>query len=282
MNQSKPRFRRIFLTLFASLLVFQLFAQDTTTTTTTAPPASTRQMRAQQKRDRMNRALRMEEEGDLIFNKQNVFGLRLASDGYGLSYEKGYFKTTTRTLLFNAELNEKHSPKEHHVSAASDGFDFSSIVPYKLNNLYEFKVSIGQQILIGGKGNKNGVAVSAIYSGGLTLGMLKPYYLEITNAISSAGNEETYAQFARDSTVGDQITGAAGFLVGWDRVTLKPGLNARQAMRFDYGRLNQTVAAVEVGLTEEYFSGKMPIMYEAPAKQFFFNAYVSILFGSRK
>lgn len=230
----------------------------------------------------MNRALRMEEEGDLIFNKQNVFGIRLASDGYGISFEKGYFKTPTRTLLFSAELNEKHSPKEHHVSASSDGFDFSSIVPYKLNNFYELKLSIGQQVLIGGKGNKNGVAVSAIYSGGLTLGMLKPYYLEITNAISSVGTEQTYAQFASDSTVGDQITGASGFLVGWDHLTVKPGLNARQAMRFDYGRLNQTVAAVEVGLTEEYFSGKMPIMYEVPGKQFFFNAYVSILFGGRK
>lgn len=272
-------FRPVFLTFFASLFVLQLFAQDSTNT---APPPTARQTKAQAKRDRMNRALRMEEEGDLIFNKQNIFGIRLASDGYGLSYEKGYFKTPTRTLLFNAELNEKHSPQEHHISASNDGFDFSSVVPYKLNNLYEFKLSVGQQLLIGGKGNKNGVAVSAIYSGGLTLGMLKPYYLEITNAISSATNEQTYLQFAQDTIIGDQITGSSGFLVGWDHLTIKPGLNAKQAMRFDYGRLNQTVAAVEVGLTEEYFSAKMPIMYRIPAKQFFFNAYVSILFGGRK
>lgn len=267
------------LTLLASVLVLQVFAQDSTNT---APPPTARQSKAQARRERMNRTLRMEEEGDLIFNRQNVFGIRLASDGYGLSYEKGYFQTPDRTLLFNVELNEKHSPKEHHISASSDGFDFSSVVPYKLNNLYEFKLSVGQQVLIGGKGNKNGVAVSAIYSGGLTLGMLKPYYLEVTNAISSATNEQTYAEFAKDTTIGDQITGSAGFLVGWDNLTIKPGVNARQAMRFDYGRLNQTVAAIEVGLTEEYFAGKMPIMYDVPAKQFFFNAYVSILFGSRK
>ncbi len=75
------------------------------------------------------------------------------------------------------------------------------------------RLSIGQQILIGGKGNKNGVAVTALYAGGLTIGMLKPYYLDITNAITGASNQQTYAQFAhRDSTTGDQITGAAGFL----------------------------------------------------------------------
>jgi hypothetical protein len=273
----KSRFRHIFLTVLAAVLVFQAVAQDTTY----APPTQ-RQTRQQEKRNRMNNALRMEEEGDLIFNRQNVFGIHLASDGYGISYEKGFFRTPSRTLLWEFELNEKHSPKEHHISATTDGFDFSSVVPYKLNNLYEFKMSIGQQILIGGKGNKNGVAVTAVYAGGITIGMLKPYYLDITNAISGASNQQTYAQFANDSTTGDQITGAAGFLIGWDDLTIKPGLNAKQGMRFDYGRLNQTVAAVEVGLTEEFFSGKMPIMYLAPAHQFFFNAYVAILFGNRK
>lgn len=269
---------RVFLTILAATLVFQLYAQDTTY----APPPTTKQARAQAKRNRMNNALRMEEEGDLIFNRQNVFGIRLASDGYGISYEKGYFRTPTRTVLWEFELNEKHSPKEHHISAQTDAFDFSSIVPYKLNNLFEFKAAIGQQILIGGKGNKNGVAVTALYAGGLTLGMLKPYYLDITNEISQASNQQTYAQFASDSVTGDQITGAAGVLVGWGNLTIKPGINAKQGMRFDYGRLNQTVAAIEVGLTEEFFSGKMPIMYLVPAKQFFFNAYVSILFGNRK
>jgi hypothetical protein len=266
---------KFFLTILASTLVMSLYAQDSTT-------YYPNQAKANARRDRMNNMLRMEEEGNLIFNKQNVFGIRLATDGYGLSFEKGKFKTPKRTLLYVFELNEKHSPKEHHISAQSDGFDFSSVVPYKLNNFYEFKAAIGQQILIGGKGNKNGVAVTALYTGGLTLGMLKPYELDISNAITGAGERQTFAQFASDSTVGDQITGASGFTAGWDHLTVKPGVNAKQAMRFDYGRLNQTVAAIEVGLTEEYFTGKMPIMYLVPAKQFFFNAYVSILFGNRK
>jgi len=279
------RFRHLLLTILAATLVFQLYAQDTTYT---PPPPTEKQNRQQAKRNRMNNALRMEEEGDLIFNRQNVFGIRLASDGYGISFEKGYFRTPTRTVLWELELNEKHSPKEHHISAQSDGFDFSSVVPYKENNLFEFKAAIGQQILIGGKGNKNGVAVTVLYAGGLTLGMLKPYYLDISS-ISGASNQQTYAQFANDSTPGDQITGAAGILIGWDNLTIKPGINAKQAMRFDYGRLNTTVAAIEVGVTEEFFSGKMPIMYDppgfgnsSPPKQFFFNAYVSIHFGSRK
>ena len=234
------------------------------------------------KRDRMNNLLRMEEEGDLIFNKHSIFGIRLASDGYGINYEKGKFKSPTRTLLFQFELNEKKDPKEHHISATSDGINFSSVVPYKLNNLYEFKMAIGQEHLIGGKGNRNGVAVSALYSGGVTIGLLKPYYLDVQNQITGATSRKTFAQMANDTTEGDLITGASGFTVGWDNLTVKPAVNAKQAMRFDYGRLNQTVAAIEVGLTEEYYFNKIPLVYLVKQKQFFFNAYVAILFGSRK
>jgi len=53
-------------------------------------------------------------------------------------------------------------------------------------------------------------------------------------------------------------------------------------MRFDYGRLNETVTAIEVGLTGEYYSSKIPQMLYNKEKQFFFNAYLAILLGRRK
>jgi hypothetical protein len=269
---------KLFLTILALTLVIHLFAQDSTYVSKMDAQNNKRNA----KREKMNNMLRMEEEGDLIFNKHNIFGIRLATDGYGISFEKGKFKTPTRTLLYEFELNEKKSPKEHHVSATSDGINFSSIVPYKLNNLYELKAAIGQQILIGGKGNKNGVAVTALYAGGLTLGLLKPYYLDVTNAITGVTTRKTFDQMEKDTTNGDAITGASGFTVGWGHLSFKPAVNAKQAMRFDYGRLNQTITAIEVGLTEEFYFSKIPQVYLVPYKNFFFNAYVSILFGSRK
>lgn len=268
---------RFFLTILASVLVAQLFAQNTDSTNMLS-----KRNRQNSRRERMNNLLRMEEEGDLIFNKHNIFGIRLATDGYGINFEKGKFKSPSRTLLFQFELNEKKDPKEHHISATSDGINFSSVVPYKLNNLYEFKMAIGQQQLIGGKGNRNGVAVTALYSGGVTIGMLKPYYLDVQNQVTGATTRKTYAQMASDTSSVNMITGASGFTVGWDNLTIKPAVNARQAMRFDYGRLNQTVAAIEVGLTEEYYFSKIPLVYLVKQHQFFFNAYVAILFGSRK
>jgi len=265
--------KKLFLSALASIMIVSLFAQD-------APPGqqpSPKRDKKTAKKERINNLLKMEEEGDLIFNKHNIFGIRLATDGYGISFEKGKFKTPTRTLLFSIELNEKKSPKEHKVSNTPDGFNYNSIVPFKLNNFYEFKMSVGQQHLIGGKGNKNGVAVTALYSGGVSLGLLKPYYINVQNV----PGHTTFDKWYTDTTQGN-LAGAAGFTVGWGHVAVKPGLNGKTAMRFDYARLNQSITAIEVGLTYEYYFSKITQMYLVPPKQFFFNAYLQIMFGSRK
>jgi len=266
--------KKLFLSTLILLAVVSLYAQDSSY-------VSPRRNKKDAKRDRINNLIRMEEEGDLIFNKHNIFGIRLATDGYGINFEKGKFVTPTRTILYQFELNEKKSTKEHKVSASPDQFNYSSLVPYKLNNFYIFKMAIGQQHLIGGKGNKNGVAVTALYTGGVSIGMLKPYYVDVQNTQTGETTRKTFTELQTD-TLPDVVTGASGFTVGWGHLKIKPGLNAKGAMRFDYGRLNQSVTAIEVGLTGEYYFSKIPQVLLVPQKNFFFNAYVQIMFGSRK
>ena len=265
--------KKLFLVTSISLITLNLFAQDSTNNyrySQTDKKAA--------KRDRINNLLRMEEEGELIFNKQGIFGIRIATDGYGISYEKGKFKTPNRTVLLQFELNEKKIHKDHKVAAAYNGYNFNSVVVGKLNNFYEFKASIGQQHLIGGKGNKNGVAVTALYSGGLTLGILKPYFVDVQD---QQGNT-FQSKYPTIIDSGYLELGASGFTVGWNDITVKPGVNGKVAMRFDYGRLNTTITAIEAGVTAEYFFSSIPMLYLVPYKQFFFNAYVSIMFGRRK
>jgi hypothetical protein len=266
--------KKFLLSAFISFITVSLLAQDSTYN---AVPQSKSDKKAQ-KRERINKLMRMEEEGDLIFNKHNIFGIKVASDGYGISFEKGKYKTPEKTTIFQFELNEKKSSKEKRLSAG----DFSSVVEFKLNNFYEFKLAMGQQFLIGGKGNKNGVAVTALYTGGLSLAILKPYYINLVD-VNDNQTRETWPQYIADSNASNKaVSGAAGFFVGWDHVTFKPGVNAKTALRFDYGRFNETITALEVGLTAEFYFSKIPQVYIVPYKQFFFNAFVAIEFGSRK
>ncbi len=255
----------------------RILAQQTAT-----PPTNQRyQSRADAKRDRINRLMKMEEEGDLVFDHHTVFGLRLATDGYGLFYERGKFRSTRKTTLLQIEINEKKDPKDHKAAVGQfNGATYNSIAVGRLNNFYQLKGAYGQEYLIGGKNNKNGVAVSGVYTAGVTLGFLKPYLLDVSyDANDNNSHTSSYPKVLDSSYL---VNDAQGLGSGWNKLSYKPGLNAKAALRFDYGRFNQNVTAIEIGGTVEYYFSKIPLEMYVQQKNVFFNAYISIMFGRRK
>jgi hypothetical protein len=80
----------------------------------------------------------------------------------------------------------------------------------------------------------------------------------------------------------DVITGGAGFGKGWSAIKVKPGVFGKIAMRFDYGRFNESVSALEIGMSAEYYFSKIPIMLFQKDRHLFMQAYLAILFGRRK
>lgn len=245
---------------------------------------SAKEIKKAANKERINQLIKQEEEGAIIFQKQTTFGIKLNSDGYGAFLELGRLKTPRKTNLFSLELGERKHPKEEkRYQGNSQGFYIGN--PYifgKVNNFYYAKLGFSQQRLIGGKGNKNGVAVSAIYGGGLSAGLLKPYYIRINDP--QDGNQKDIKYQNNDSVflAADIITGSAGLGKGFNEIKFKPGLFAKTAIRFDYGRYNEVVSAIEVGLNAEFYSSKMPLLLRNKDKQLFFNAYAAIVFGKRK
>jgi hypothetical protein len=265
--------KKFVLFLLAGTLASNLWAQDNPT-----PKSPTaKKDRQAAKRERINNLKKQEEEGEIIFSKQNAFGIRLNTDGYGLSYEIGRFKSARVANIFMLEINEKKHKKEKRTSLLN-GFNFNSVIYGKLNNFYQVKLGVGQQRIIGGKGNKNGVGVMAVYAGGLAIGLEKPYFVDVVDQANQR-YRKTYPEII-DSNYFEQ--GASGFTVGWNKVQPKYGVHAKGALRFDYGRFNETVAAIEVGLNAEYYVQKVAQMAYNPEKNFFFNAYICLLLGKRK
>jgi predicted XRE-type DNA-binding protein len=249
-------------------------------------PAQEEKLRLKnERREKINQLIKQEEEGALIYQKQISQGIHFNTDGWSIFYEKGKYKTITTTNLWWIEVGEHRLPKEERTPTASSvqGFIILSNYVYgKQNNLYDVKLGFGQQKLIGGKGNKNGVAVSAIYGGGITAGLLKPYYLQIQNPSTQRQEDIKYDnndQLFLDPTV---ILGKGSFSKGFGEMQIVPGGHVKGALRFDYGRYNEVVSALEVGLKATYFSKKMPIMLLNDEKSLFFNAYISVTFGKRK
>ena len=272
--------KKLILNLFV-LSSFVVSAQQKVTT----QPVNTKQQQKAERREKVNQLIKQEEEGALIFQKQSAFGFKFNTDGWGMFYEKGKYKTITKTNLWWVEFGERKHDKEEKVPTLSSNQGFlilSSYVYGKQNNFYYLKAGMGQQKLIGGKGNKNGVAVSAIYGGGFSAGLLKPYYIEIKNPSTNKQEEIKYDNNAKlflDPTI---IIGQGSFGKGFNEIKFVPGVHAHTALRFDYGRYNEVLSALEIGLNAEYYSQTMPILLLNEEKKFFFNAYIAILFGKRK
>jgi hypothetical protein len=251
-----------------------------------AQQTKSRKEKKSARKEKINQLIKQEEEGALIFNKQNLFAIKLPTDGFSIFFEKGKYKTTTKTNLWWIELGEKKERNQERQNVQVQNgsgavFLGNSFVYGKENNFYQLKIGFGQQKLLGGKGNKNGVAVSAIYGGGLSLGLMKPYYVQIVDPTTNDLKDIRYKQDSTNFLDPQVILGGSGFTRGFGEINVVPGITTRAALRFDYGRYNEVISALEVGINTEYYFSDVNIMVNTPRK-LFFNAYVAIQFGKRK
>ena len=240
-----------------------------------------RQEKKEAKRQKINELARQAEEGILIYQKQSIFGIQLRTNGYGAFYEMGRMKTNRKTTLYRIDITEIKHNKEEKLLGGS--FIFGNPYVYgKINNFYPITLGFGQQYIFGQKGNKNGVAVSGHYTAGVSLGLLRPYYLNVDDPIEG---EKTIRYSAEDSALFlDQgaIISGGGFGKGWSELKVKPGAFAKAGMRFDFGRYNESVQALEIGMSVEVYASKIPLMALQNDKRMFFQGYIAFLFGRRK
>lgn len=274
-------YKKIISVILFCFFIYSSFAQDSTKT------VSTKEQKKQERRDRINELIKKYEEGALVYNKQSAFAFKLNTNGWSAFYELGKYKTIDLTNLYWLEIGEIKDRKEEKVTPFfQDGLFLVSGNPYiygKQNNFYFAKLGIGQQRLIGSKGNKNGVAISGIYGGGFSAALVKPYYLQIQDQLTGVVTDERY-HGPQDSIFIDpnSIIGSSGFGKGFSEIKFTPGFHARTALRFDYGQYNELLSAVEVGLNADYYTKNIPILINTPGKKFFFSAYVAIEVGKRK
>jgi hypothetical protein len=255
-------------------MAFALFAQDSS--------KNQKPDKKEAKKQKINAMIRQAEEGVLVYRKQSIFGIQGRTNGYGLFYELGKMKTNRKTNLYRIDLTEIKHQKEEKLPSGG-GLVFGNPFVYgKINNFYQANLGFGQQYILGQKGNKNGVSLAAVFEAGLALGLLRPYYVEVEDP--TGGENRVIKYSVKDSSLflGPSIVGGGGFGKGWSEISVKPGAFAKSALRFDYGRFNEIVSGIEVGLSVDFYGSKIPIMVTQKEKQIFFQGYIAILFGRRK
>ncbi len=279
--------RKLFFICLASMITLPSLAQ------------MTKKEKKDERKQRINALIKQEEEGVIAYKKHTAVGFKLTNDGYGGFFEIGRANSITRTTLFQIEFTERKHAKEEKQSNVT--VPTSSFIFGKINYFYPLKIGMQQQYLFGNKTNRNGVSVTGNFGGGISLALLRPYNLEVNDLskgtrklIRYESNDSTLISttsktYEQDSVIFTdggllsflQVAGS-GFSKGWGDMKVTPGLYAKTALRFDYGKYNEMISAIEVGLTGEFYSKKIPQLVYTKQEQFFLSAYVSIMFGKRK
>lgn len=262
--------KNLFLLMLFGCFGNSIFAQET---------ATTKKSRREEKAQRINAIVKQEEEGVLKYKKHFAGGFKLTNDGSGAFIEMARAQSIKRTLLFQLEISERKHVKEEKLQ---NSYSPTAPVIYgKINFFYPLKLGVQEQFLFGNKGNKNGVNITGNFGGGISLGLMRPYLVEVDKG---NGVYEFVGYNSPDSNyfLNGPIVGGPSFSNGWKNLKVIPGIYLKSSIRFDYGKYNEMLSAIEIGATAEYYTKKIPQMIIMKQQKLFLGAYVAIVFGRRK
>ena len=182
-------------------------------------------------------------------------------------------------------VNVKH-PKELRSSSNNVG---SGYLDGKENYLFVLRPQYGREVKLFGRNSDEGIAVSAILAAGPSLGIIKPYYLEV-----SYGNQTRTVPASQvngfATATGETVTGAGGFFQGIGQSKLTVGLNVKAALSFELSAFRNNTTGIEIGFLTEIFPSKIIIIpnpdpagkREDGNRSFFTSGYITLFFGSKK
>ncbi len=228
----------------------------------------------------------------IVYQEESAVELKAHTAGLSLAYYKGILKNYYTTSYKKIEIGYIRHPKEYRQSVNRSGSGLSVIIPGssyvygKQNSFLYVKASVGRKRYLSEKTRRKGIAVGYSYELGPTLGILKPYYLQVSveNDLGTSANivsiryREDNEDIFLDRTA---IRAHSGFFTGIDEPSLVVGAHARASIHLAPGAYDQFVKAMDIGIQIDAFTRRVPIMVIEQNRYVFINLFVSVHLGKR-
>ena len=232
-----------------------------------------------------------------VARQHSYFG-HIHSGGFGLGFRWGNIRSVERYTFQEVEfLQLRHPRAERNPGMGIIGtprrFIFGGI-----NQLFALRYGIGVQRTLSQKPYWGGVQVDYTLSVGGTLGLAIPQFLSMIRIDSSGAVWRNYTEVERfdpnnqNHFVHHYINGMGPLFRGVFNLRPYPGVYARFGFNFDFGRYQERVSALEVGIMVDVFPWPVPMMAREPRNRpgylepdrnfFFFNFYIAYHFGRRR
>ena len=206
----------------------------------------------------------------IVYDNELTFNVALATPrNFFFGIRSGKLVTYDKTRFWSLSFGDiRHSRERREnpdrVNVVSNRVS-RAYVYGKQNQLYALRLGFGKKRLLSEKAREKGVAIGYTYAFGPSLGLVKPYYLEIEQD-GTAPLDVRYTGDNDNVFLGNQINvfGASAWTVGLDEVGLRPGIHAKAAAHFGFGAYDETAKSLEAGIMADYFLGNTDIMVESP------------------
>ncbi len=236
-----------------------------------------------------------EEDNDyvgILFNEERTFEFRIHSNGLSLGYNKGNILKYYLTRTFHFDVGYLRHPKEFRQNLRSQAVlqsltSTSGYVYGKQNSLLTVRGGIGEIRYFGEKAKRRGVAVGVSYEGGPSIGIVKPYYLDLKrfdeeNGVGIITSSEKYSEDNEKLFLDpNSIYSNSGFFKGLGEIKIIAGLQARGAVHFSWGASDKYVKILETGIMVDFYARKIPLLIIEQNRSLFINLYLSLQFGKR-
>lgn len=228
----------------------------------------------------------------ILYNEERSIELRPHTNGGAIAVHFGKIVTYYKTRYYQFDLGLIRHPKEFRQSITfNSGNPFArtsnSFTYGKQNHFLVLRGGVGEKIYFSDKAKRKGVAVGINYEFGASIGLLKPYYLNLSrledDGFTDYISTERYTEENKDLFLDDtKIVGPASFFRGFGQITALPGVHARVGAHFSLGAFDQYVKAIEMGIMVDAYFKRVPIMIIENNSPVFINGYLSFYLGKRR
>ncbi len=173
--------------------------------------------------------------------------------------------------------------KDYREFTSPYSFNGRSYLEGKLNQLIVIRPMFGRTMTLFRKSEEGGPALKGILATGPSIGLQKPYYVDISYT-NTATNQTTtfavpYAKTLDDSYPKAFIIGSASFLNGFSEAKLIPGWHLKSALNLELESFKQNHMSIELGFCLDYFTKPIEMLNQTPGRNVYTTGYLTVYFG---
>ncbi len=215
---------------------------------------------------------------DALLTKDFSVGLNLNTSGWGMAFDYNTQKTYKYKKSYGFLLTNIRHPKEYKVlgTLGSKGYFYG-----KLNSLVSLRPYYGGKLMLFKSVRQNGVEISYKWGVGLSLGLVKPVYVEV-NKVESGNLIHTSVRYNPEQHYSGLIYSRSPWGKGLGESKLAVGVFLKQGVSFNFSTFRTGLSGGEIGVIFDYYPlNKIEMMYLQKNNNLFASLYLQFNMGKK-